>query len=395
MVRIEVPLAVLSTMGASWACGMCEDNSVELTVHERAQLCGMFPDPATSSVGGRSVLLAEQTPVQREPPQQALRPYYDYGCGTGGCKCEAQAQRSEDEGGHSQQGVSGEPVPFITAPATADAVVGTGKEEQGAGAGSGAGARQTPRPEQDPEALGTGGSRSQQLSWAAAAASECGGGGQRARRRRATCSAPVSGECGGGGLWGQRVRRRRHRRRRRRAAECGSAGGLGGEGSVLELAPASVRPSRRAPIGGQAKRSRGMGGHSLRGVGGQLVPFTTALAARGVVMDAGGEEPGLGAGSRGGAGAGRTPPASVRPSRRAPSGPRARASRSRQRIRATAAAHDDADAGRAEAGRERVLRRGAKQRAARIPGIAACAAAGDEESAAREAGLADKESGGK
>ena len=28
MVRINVPLAVLSTMGASWACSMCEDNSV-------------------------------------------------------------------------------------------------------------------------------------------------------------------------------------------------------------------------------------------------------------------------------------------------------------------------------------------------------------------------------
>ena len=96
---------------------------------------------------------------------------------------------------------------------------------------------------------GTGGSRSQQLSWAAAAASECGGGGQRARRQRAKCSAPAGGECGGGGLWGQRVRRRRQRRRRRRAAECGSAGGVGGEGSVLE-----------APICGQAKRSRGNAG---------------------------------------------------------------------------------------------------------------------------------------
>ena len=53
-------------------------------------------------------------------------------------------------------------------------------------------------------------------------------------------------------------------------------------------------------VGGQARQSRGMGGHSLRGVGGQLVPFTTALAARGVVMGAGGEELGLGAGSRGG-----------------------------------------------------------------------------------------------
>ena len=40
-------------------------------------------------MGGRSVPLAEQTPVQREPPQQELRPFYYYGCGTGGCKCEA------------------------------------------------------------------------------------------------------------------------------------------------------------------------------------------------------------------------------------------------------------------------------------------------------------------
>ena len=89
LVRISVPLATLSSMGASWACGVCADYSVELSVHERAQLSTMCPDPATSSVGARSVPLAEQTPARREPPQPEPRPFYYYACGNGGCKCES------------------------------------------------------------------------------------------------------------------------------------------------------------------------------------------------------------------------------------------------------------------------------------------------------------------
>ena len=67
-----------------------------------------------------------------------------------------------------------------------------------------------------------------------------------------------------------------------------------------------------AQLSGQAMQSRGMGGHSLRGVDGQQVPFVTALAAEGVVMDGGvvdaeDEELRLGTGSWCQAGAGQNP----------------------------------------------------------------------------------------
>ena len=56
---------------------------------------------------------------------------------------------------------------------------------------------------------------------------------------------------------------------------------------------------------GQAQQSEDRGRHSLQGVSGEPVPFTTRLAAAGAVMDAGKEEQGAGAGS--GASARQTP----------------------------------------------------------------------------------------
>ena len=76
-------------------------------------------------------------------------------------------------------------------------------------------------------------------------------------------------------------------------------------------------------------------------------------------------------------------PAAARPAKRAPSKRRAKESRAVQQMQAKAAAQAAVDAARAEAERERALRMEAERRAARPPEVAACAAAGDEASAAR------------